>query len=157
MSTLAVGPIRHNRMVYGISYPLLFSIPVLADEGLTPGIVAAVAVGFVCGLRAAMMRIELQADELVVVNFFRTVRIQLTSIGAAGFAAAKWDGFAVPLVLIGRDVTLRANGVSAWSRRLRWPDQPFVKRDRTLARVEAFFDGSGIAFDPREPVRVARP
>lgn len=104
-----------------------------------------------------MMRIELHAGELVVVNFFRTVRIERSSIGAAGFAAAKWDGFAVPLVLIGREGTLRVNGVSAWSRRLRWPNQPFVKSDRTLARVEAFFDGSGIAFDPWEPVRAARP
>ncbi len=157
VSTLAVGPIRQNRMVYGIAYPLLFSIPVLADEGFRPGIAAAVVVGLVCGARAAMMRIELHASELVVVNFFQTVHVDITSIAAAGFAAAKWDGFAVPLVLIGKDMTVRANGVSAWSRRLRWPDQSFVKSERTGARIEAFFDGSGIAFNPREPVRTARP
>ena len=156
MSKLAVGPIRQNRMVYGFAYPLMFSVPVLADGALTPGIVAAVAVGLACGARAAIMRIELHDGELVVVNFLRTFRIQATSVEAAGFAAARWDGFAVPLVLIGSGVTLRASGVSAWTRRLRWPDQPFVKGKRNLARIEDFFDGSGIAFDPQEPVRLAR-
>lgn len=99
-----------------------------------------------------MTRVELRGDDIVVVNFFRTVSVPRTSLRRAGFAPVRWLDHAVPLVLVGDRGSIRASGVSTWARQIRWPDQPFVARRRILARVERFFEQSAISFDYRDPL-----
>ncbi len=122
MAKLALGPIRFRRIVLAIWAALLF----LLGTRISPTtVLAAVACLVVC-IRAALTRVEMGPEALVVVNLFKTTRLPLRSVERAGFAPGKW-GYAVPLVLSGPDVCLRASGVSVWPRRLRWPDQPFVR------------------------------
>jgi hypothetical protein len=128
-------------------------LPFPVDTLFIPWVLALTVIGLACALRAARMRVELSNGELTVVNLFRTVRLRTDSVKSAGFAATKWDGFPVPLVLVGDGVAVRASGVSVWTRQWKWPDQPFVRGKRSLARVQQFFEGSGITFDPRQPVR----
>ena len=99
-----------------------------------------------------MTRVELQGDDIVVVNYIRTIRVPRTSLGRAGFARQRWFNQAVPLVLVSRRGSIRATGVSTWARQFRWPDQPFVARKRILGRVERFFEQSSISFDYRDPL-----
>jgi hypothetical protein len=130
-------------------------LPVLAILMGAPWIAVALLVVLcsACAARAAFTGVELVDGGVTVVNFFRTTHLPPGSVRAAGFAPPRLEGFPVPLVLVGDGLALRANGVSIRSRQLRWPDQPFVAGRRILPRVERFFDGSGIVFDPREPMR----
>ncbi|MDQ3641550.1 MAG: hypothetical protein M3450_08840 [Actinomycetota bacterium] len=100
-----------------------------------------------------MTRVEIRGDEIVVVNFFRTIRIPRASVLRAGFAPPRWFDQAVPLVLVCEQGWIRATGVSTWARQLRWPDQPFVARKRILERVERFFEQSEVIFDYHDPLR----
>ena len=99
------------------------------------------------------MRVELRGDDIVVVNFFRTIRVPRGSVRCAGFAPPRSFGREAPLVLVCDRGWIRANGVSTWARQIRWPDQPFVARKRILARVERFFEQSEISFDYHDPLR----
>jgi hypothetical protein len=150
--SLSVGPIRNRRVVWSIGFAVMWAGPFTIDRIGEPSAVVILTTGFISAVRAARMRIERSDGQLVVVSFFRTIRVPLNSVRSAGFAPAKWDGFAVPLVLAGQGFVVRASGVSVWSRQWRWPDQPFVRGRRSLARIERFLGGSTVAFDPREPV-----
>ncbi len=108
-------------------------------------------------MRAALTRVEVQGDEIVVVNFFRTTRVPRASIVRAGFAPPKWHDQAARLVLMTDRGSIQASGVSTWARQIRWPDQPFVARKRILARVQRFFEELGISFDYRDPVQPTKP
>ena len=150
---MSLGPIRTRRVVYIPWFGFFFLADALAAGGVLGwAALAVLALGLVCAVRAARMRIERSDDQLIVVNLFRTIRLPLASVKVAGFAPARWDGFAVPLVLAGDGFAVRANGVRIWSRQWRWPDQPFVRGTRTFARIEDFFADVPIVFDAREPV-----
>ena len=151
--SLSLGPIRTRRVVCIPWFAFLFMAGPLAAGG-SPGwsALALLALVLVCAVRAARMGIERSDEQLVVVNLFRTIRLPLASVKVAGFAPARWDGFAVPLVLAGDGFAVRASGVSIWSRQWRWPDQPFVRGKRSLSRIEDFFADLPIVFDAREPV-----
>ena len=151
--SLSLGPIRTRRVVCIPWFALFFlADPLAAGGSLRWSALALLAIGLVCAVRAARMRIERSDEQLVVVNVFRTIRLPLASVKVAGFAPARWDGFAVPLVLAGDGFAVRASGVSIWSRQWRWPDQPFVRGKRALRRIEAFFADLPIVFDARDPV-----
>lgn len=153
LRSLSLGPIRTRRVVCIPWFAFLLLADPLATGGLLGwSALPFLALGLVCVVRAARMRIDLIDEQLVVVNLFRTIRLPLASVQVAGFAPARWDGFAVPLVLAGDGFAVRASGVSIWSRQWRWPDQPFVKGKRTLPRIEQFFADLPIVFDAREPV-----
>ena len=150
---MSLGPIRTRRVVCIPWFALFFlADPLAAGGSLRWSALALLAIGLVCAVRAARMRIERSDEQMVVFNLFRTIRLPLASVKVAGFAPARWDGFAVPLVLAGDGFAVRANGVSIWSRQWRWPDQPFVRGKRALPRIEEFFADLPIAFDAREPV-----
>ena len=151
--SLSLGPVRTRRVVCILWFPLFFLADTLAaGRSLRWSALVPLALGLACAVRAARMRIELSDEQLVVVNLFRTIRLPLASVKVAGFAPARWDGFAVPLVLAGDGFAVRASGVSIWSRQWRWPDQPFVRGERALLRIEAFFADLPLVFDAREPV-----
>lgn len=150
---LSLGPIRTRRVVAIPWFAfLLLSDPLAAGGPLGWSALAALAGGLACTVRAARMRVERADGQVVVVNLFRTIRLPLASVKVAGFAPARWDGFAVPLVLAGEGFAIRASGVSIWSRQWRWPDQTFVRGKRSLPRIEEFFAGLPVAFDAREPL-----
>jgi len=149
---LSIGPIKNRRIVSSVWFALILADP-LAGEGLLRWSVLVATLGeLLLAARAARTRIERSGEQLVVVNLVRTIRLPLASVEVAGFAPARWDGFAVPLVLAGEGFAVRASGVSIWSRQWRWSDQPFVKGKRSLRRIEQFFADSSIPFDAREPV-----
>jgi hypothetical protein len=152
MTRIALGPIRQRRIVLGVGLPGMVALPAVMGSTFRPSLLAVAMVGAGCAARAARTRVELAGGELIVVNFLRTTRLPAASVERAGFGANRWDGSAVPLILVRPGGTVRASGVSVWSRRLRWPDQPFVRGRRSLARIEAFFADAGVPFDPREPV-----
>jgi hypothetical protein len=149
---LSLGPIRNRRIAWGVWFAIILARPVIYDGLFDAWHLAQVTAALLCALRAARMRVEHSDGEFVVVNFFRTIRVPVESVTSAGFAPAKWDGFAVPLVLAGDGYALRASGVSVWSRQWRWPDQAFVRGKRSLARIERFFEGCPVVFDARDPV-----
>ncbi|MFN2506197.1 MAG: hypothetical protein ABR540_18620 [Acidimicrobiales bacterium] len=124
-----------------------------ALEQRWPVSAAILTLGCLSAMRAALTRVELRGGEIVVVNFFRTIRVPRTSIVRAGFAPPKWHDQAARLVLKTDRGWIQASGVSTWARQIRWPDQPFVARKRILARVERFFKEVGISFDYRDPLR----
>ena len=92
-------------------------------------------------------------DGVTVVNFFRTIRLPAGSIERAGFAKALLPGFAVPLVLVGDGVAVWASGVSAWTRSIPWRGQSYVQGKRNIGRAKELFRGSGIVFDPSQPMQ----
>ena len=147
MTRIAIGPIRLRRIALSVWIPGLYALG-------EPWPVAAplLTLGMLSAIRAAMTRVELQGDDIVVVNYFRTIRVPRTSLRRAGFARQRWLDQAVPLVLVGDRGSIRATGVSTWARQFRWPDQPFVARTRILTRVERFFEQSPIRFDYRDPL-----
>jgi hypothetical protein len=147
VTRIAIGPLRLRRVVVSLWFCGLFAL------GLRWPLSAAVlTLGCLSAIRAALMRVELRGDEIVVVNFFRTIRVPRASVRRAGFARPGWFDQAAPLVLVGGRRWIRANGVSTWARQIRWPDQPFVARKRILARVERFFERSEITFDYHDPL-----
>ncbi|HEV2068926.1 MAG TPA: hypothetical protein VGR26_03940 [Acidimicrobiales bacterium] len=151
MTRIAIGPIRLRRIVVS-----LWIFGLVALDQRWPLSLAVLTLGCISAGRAALMRVELRDEEIVVVNFFRTIRVPRASVRRAGFAPARWFDQAAPLVLVGERGGIRANGVSTWARQIRWPDQPFVARTRILARVERFFERSEISFDYHDPLQPTR-
>lgn len=107
MTRIAIGPLRLRRIVVSIWFFGLFGL-----DQRWPLSAAVLTLGSISAIRAALMRVELREDEIVVVNFFRTVRVPRTSIRRAGFAPPRWFDQAAPLVLVGDREWIRANGVS---------------------------------------------
>ena len=124
-------------------------------NGVSVGTISVFGAGCACAVRFALTRMELANGTVTVVNFFRTIRLPAGAIGRAGFPAARWHGSPVPLMLVGQSTRIRVSGVSAWIRMFQWPDQPLVRGTRNLRRMEQFFQGTGIVFDPHEPVQPA--
>ena len=147
MGRLATGPIRQRRIVWSIGL-----VTVVGLDAPVPAAAIVLVLGAACAVRVLLTRVEVGGDHIVVVNLFRTTTVERELVERAGFGPARWDGTAVPLVLAGDGIYLRASGVSAWSRTMRWPDQPFVRDKRRVTRVQRFFDAAGIPFDPREPI-----
>jgi hypothetical protein len=150
---IACGPIRVGRIVP----PFWIASMSLLTEGWTVSSIVIAVIAGACGLRAAFTRVELTDDEIIVVNLLRTTRVPRHAIDRAGFASVRWRG-AVPLMLVGPEIRMPANGVSVWARMVRWPDQPHAPSPldshgaRNVARLERFFEGTAITFDAREPI-----
>ena len=141
------GPIRLHGIV------LSLWIAVLSLYGSQPSLASAlpVALCLACAARFLVTRLEISDGGVTIVNFFRTTRLPPGAVRSAGFPSPRWDGYPVPLVLTGLGFAVRANGVSTWTDMWPWPDQPVARGKRNVARVDSFFEGSGIAFDPRAP------
>lgn len=150
MRKVALGPLRQRRIILSLWLP---TVLVYAERNSLATAAVLFTFGALSALRFARTRIELEDGQVTVMNFFRTVRLAAGAVQSAGFARARLDGWAVPVVLVGDGFTVRANGASIWTRGWRWPDQPFVRGPKQLARLEAFFDGSGIDFQSRDPVQ----
>lgn len=151
MTKISVGPIRFRRLVWSV-LPLLgvFSGSDAWLAGWT-----LVAIGAACGVRLMLTGVELHDGVITVVNFLRTIRLPLSVVQAAGFASPRLPGFAVPLVLVGDGLVVRASGVSVWTRALPWADQRLVRGRHGLDRVQEFCQRAGISFDPSEPLRAS--
>ena len=148
MRKLSTGPLRQRRITISVWLPALYTL----GSWEAPGSLVALAAALVCVVRLWLTGVEVGDGGVTVVNFFRTTRFPPGAVTSAGFAPAPWHDRAVPLVLSGEGFSVRAGGVSAWTRAFRWPDQDFVSGRRNLRRVRAFFAGTGIEIDLRDPV-----
>jgi hypothetical protein len=150
---IAFGPIRLGRIVPMFWIASLWPL----GEGWTISSIVVAMIAGAYALRAAFTRVELTDDEIIVVNVLRTRRVPRHAVERAGFASVRWRG-AVPLMLVGPETRMPANGVSVWARMVRWPDQPHAPSPldahgaRNVARLERFFEGTAISFDAREPI-----
>jgi hypothetical protein len=85
MTTIAIGPLRVRRIVVSLWFFGLFAL-----DQRWPFSAAVLMLGCLSARRAALMRVELRGDHMVVVNLFRTIRVPRASV--TGRSCRKDDG-----------------------------------------------------------------
>lgn len=85
VTRIAIGPLRLRRIVLSL---WVFGLFALDQRWLVSA--AVLALGCLSAVRAALTRVELRGGDIVVINFFRTIRVPRASLRRAGFAPPRW-------------------------------------------------------------------